>query len=346
MLSFAHPGWLLLWLPLAAAAARVYGRRNRHGILFPPTGRVAVPQRTWRSRLAGIFPALFLLGIALAIAALARPQQLHARIRHHADSISIAMVADISGSMEAVDFSEPGPDGSMQYRSRLDVVKDTFESFVRRRPHDLIGLIAFGGYASTRVPLTLDHDALLRTMRAVEIPQPSPGRPLLPDEVMTAIGDALMTACARLQEAETQTRIVVLLSDGESNTGLFTPERAAETAAELGIRVYTIGVGQSGPTPFLRTDRFGRERITMEQEQFDESQLRHIARATGARYFSALDQEGLEAALHEIDRLETTEIEEDRMALHQERFTDWLWPALGLILLGAAGNTWTARRIV
>lgn len=345
MFRFAHPFWLLLWLPLLWAGLRVYGRRRRSGILFPPTARLPAARRTARTVLAHIFPALFLLGVALAVLAMARPQNVYARIRHTADAIAIAMVVDVSGSMEAVDFSEKNG-GRMNIRTRLDVVKDTFSDFVRLRPNDLIGLITFGGYASTRVPLTLDHDALLYMLDAVEIPKPAPNAPLLPEELMTAIGDGLMTAFARLKDAEVSSKIVVLLSDGESNTGIFTPEAAAAAAEKMGIKIYVIGIGKSGPTPFLTRDMFGRERIVHVEEHFDETLLREVAAQTGGRYFNALDVEGLEAALAEIDRLETTRVEQDRYVHYQELFLRPLLPALALVLLAAAGNAWTARRIV
>ncbi len=346
MFRFAQPYWLLLWLPLAWASLRVYGRRNRRGILFPPTARIPVARRTGRTVLATALPACFLIGIALAILAMARPQNVFSLVRQSADAIAIAMVVDISGSMEALDFSEKTAGGGMNIRTRLDVVKDTFEDFVQRRPNDLIGLVTFGGFASTRVPLTLDHDALRHMLRAVEIPKQTSNNPLQAEELMTAIGDGLMTAIARVKDADVASKIVVLLSDGESNTGLFTPETAAETAAKMGIKVYTIGIGQSGPTPFRTQDMFGRERIVHVEEHFDETQLKDIARITEGRYFSALDQDGLEYALKEIDSLETTRVEQDRYTRFQELFPWPLIPGLTLILLAAAGNAWATRRIV
>lgn len=346
MFRFAQPYWLLLWLPLGWTALRVYGKRNRLGILFPPTVRIPVARRTGRAILATMLPAFFLTGIALAILAMARPQNVFSRVRLSADAIAIAMVVDVSGSMEAVDFSEKTPDGGMNIRTRLDVVKNTFEDFVQRRPNDLIGLITFGGFASTRVPLTLDHDALRHMLRAVEIPRQTPNNPLLPEELSTAIGDGLMTAFARLKDADVTSKIVVLLSDGESNTGIFSPEVAAETAEKLGIKIYVIGIGQSGPTPFLTRDMFGRDRIVNVDEHFDETLLKQVADQTGGRYFNAQDVAGLEAALKEIDSLETTRVERDSFTRYQELFLRPLIPGLILILLAAAGNAWATRRIV
>jgi Ca-activated chloride channel homolog len=346
MFQFAHPYWLLLGIPLLAAARRVYGRRRRGGLAFPATFRVPAAARTARTTLALLCPALFLAGLALAVAALARPQYVFSRVSLSADSIAIAMAVDVSGSMEALDFSERRADGTLDRRTRLDVVKETFAAFIRQRPHDLIGLVTFGGFASTRVPLTLDHEGLVRMLQAVEIPRQTRDRPLLPEELMTAVGDGLATALARLREAEVASKIIVLLSDGENNAGLFTPETAAAAAAQLGVRIYTIGAGKQGPAPFLTRDMFGRERIVHIDEQFDEEQLREIARLTDGRYFSALDEAGLKAALEEIDRLETTRVEQDQYTFFRELFLFPLGAGLILILGAAVGQIWAAGRIV
>jgi Ca-activated chloride channel family protein len=345
---FAHPEYLGMLPVLAAAAWFVYRRRAAAGILFAPLSRLPLGGRTWRAYAALLLPALYLAGTALAVLALARPQELLSRSRRSTNAVAIEMVVDVSGSMEALDLSERTAAG-VRLRTRLDAVKDAFAEFVSRRPDDLIGLVSFGGYASTRAPLTLDHRALEHVLRGVEIPGRTfddAGQILNQEELLTAVGDALATACGRLRNAETKSRVVVLLSDGESNTGIIQPEEAARAAKKMGVRVYTIGVGTTGSAPFQGKDMFGRTRIFTADVVLDEALLRQIAETTGGRYFNVRDPRGLEKAVAEIDALEKTEIARDILEQFQELFPWFLAPAAVLVLLGAGLNMAVAGRIV
>ncbi len=336
-MRFAHPLAFLLFIPWLLAAWRLYRRGLRAGILFAPVRRLPLQTAGWRVLASRLLPALFLCGAALLILAAARPQTFLARERRTVDALAIAMTVDVSGSMEALDLSPKTPLGTVTEKTRLDVVKETFDGFIRQRPDDLIALVTFGGYASTRSPLTADHRALLHVLSGVQIPKADlddQGRPVSQEELLTAIGDGLATACARLADAEPKTRIVVLLSDGESNTGIITPEQAAEAAKKLDIRVYTIGVGTTGRAPFRTRDTFGRSVIGWGEVSLDETQLRAIAEATGGRYFNVRDPDGLKAALDDIGRLETTRV--DRQILM--RYHEWfVWP-----LLAGAALVWAA----
>jgi Ca-activated chloride channel family protein len=348
MFRFAYPYAFLMLPAVALAAWRVYRRRVAGGLLFAPLHRLPGGGRTWRARSALALPALFLCGLALAVAALARPQKVLSRSQRSADAVAIEMVVDMSGSMEALDMSTRTAAG-MNLRTRLDAVKEAFESFVQMRPDDLIGLVTFGGYAATRAPLTLDHRALLHVLRGVQIPGRSfsdSGDVTNQEELLTAVGDALATACARLRNAETRSKVVVLLSDGESNTGIIEPPDAAKMAGQMGVRVYTIGVGATGTAPFQGKDMFGRARIYHANVVLDEALLRQIAQATGGRYFNVRDPEALNKAVAEIDRLEKTEIRRDVYEEHAELFPWFLVPATALALLGSGLNMAVARRIV
>jgi Ca-activated chloride channel family protein len=343
MFRFASPFYFLLFAPLLVAAWRIYRRTRRRGVTFPLAGRMPPTRRSWRSITASLTPLLTLLGLALGIFALARPQTVFSQSHKKTDAIAIHMVVDVSGSMEALDLSEKG-----NQRTRLDVVKETFTDFVQERPDDLIGLVTFGGFATTRVPLTTDHAALSHVLSGVEIPSPSRdrrGQIVNQEELLTAIGDALATGCARLKDAEPTTRIVVLLSDGESNTGVITPEQALQAAAKLGIKVYTIGVGSSGRAPFKTRNMMGRDVVQYAHVTLDERLLRRIATETGGRYFNVRDADGLEEALAEINELETTEIERDVFEHFDEQFGPWLLSAIGLIVTGVATSMSVARRV-
>lgn len=343
-MTFGTPIFLLLFLPLAAAAWFIYRRRVQQALTFAPFHRLPARRVTWRTRLRPLAPLLYLLGASLVIIALARPQTIFSRTFRKSDAIAIQMVVDCSGSMQALDFSTPD-----KQKTRLDVVKDTFAEFIKQRPGDLIGLITFGGFASSRAPLTLDHAALLHSLKGVETPRDQfdkDGRSINPEEAMTAIGDALATGCARMENSEVKSRIIVLLSDGESNTGIIKPEDAAKAAKTMGIKVYTIGVGTTGRAPFLGRDRFGRQAIGYAQVSLDEDQLRSLASATGGQYFNVTDSKGLARTMETISKLEKTTINTELFNKYDEHFLLVLIPGTLLLLIGATLNSWLGKNIL
>jgi Ca-activated chloride channel family protein len=344
MFNFSTPLAFILLIPWAIAAWRLYRTGNKSGVLFAPAARLPANTAGWRVAIARLLPALFLLAALLLIIAVARPRTTLTREQRSVNAIAIEMIVDVSGSMEALDLS-PGLD-----KTRLDVVKDMFSTFIRKRPDDLIGLVTFGGYASTRAPLTPDHRALAHVLSGVEIPKnrlDEQGRPVDQEETMTAIGDGLSTGLARLQDAEPKTRIVILLSDGESNTGIIQPDQAAAAAAKLGIRVYTIGVGShNNRTPFRTRDIFGRQSVGYMNLAFNEPQLKSISEKTQARYFNVRDNEGLKRALEEISKLETTQIKRDIYERYNEHFVDYLLWGAGLIVLAITLHMALTRRLL
>ena len=346
-MSFAWPLCFLLSVPLALAAWRMLRRGRRAGIKFAPVRRLPARTAGWRARVANLAPWFFLAGAALLIIAAARPRTSLARSSRSVDAIAIAMAVDVSGSMEALDFTARG---ASTEKTRLDVVKEMFAKFVEARPDDLIGLVTFGGFASTRVPLTADHEVLLHVLKGVQVPSvayDANGRPVDQEEQMTAIGDGLATAIARVKDADMKSKIVILLSDGVSNTGAVEPDAAAAAAAKLGIRVYTIGVGtRSNRTPFRVRDGYGRSAIQYADMSFDESQLKSIASKTGARYFGVRDEGGLKAALEEIDSLEKTTLDRTAYQRWNEYFPWFLVPGAALLLLAVSLQMFASRRLV
>ena len=348
MFQFGNPSSFLLLAPLALAAWCVYARRVQQGIRFAPMARIPRQGRSWRTTLSRLLPAIALLGLTLLVIAMARPQTVLSKSRKTSDVIAIQMVVDISGSMEALDMSTRTPTG-MKYKTRLDAVKEAFAAFVDERDEDLIGLIVFGGYVSTLAPMTSDHEALHHVLEGVATPRAvfdKNGNVINEDELLTAVGDALATACARIDNSEPVSKVIVLLSDGESNTGMIKPNEAITVAKDLGIKVYTIGVGSSGRAPFWATDRFGRKVISQAHVTLDESLLRRIALETGGVYFNVKDEKGLERALSEIDSLETTRVEQDVYRQYRELFPPFLTSGLGLLLLALTLNMAIARRLI
>ena len=345
-MNFAWPWSFLLAVPLGIAAWRML-RRGRHaGIKFSAVGRLPTKTVGWRAYLANLAPWIFLAGAALLIIAAARPRQALSQGNRSVDAIAIAMTVDVSGSMEALDLTPRGEN----YKTRLDVVKEMFRKFIEARPDDLIGLVTFGGYASSRAPLTADHETLLHVLNGVQVPSvgyDANGRPIDPDETMTAVGDGLATALARLKDAEPKSKIAILLSDGVSNTGVVEPDQAAAAAEKLGIRVYTIGVGtHSRRTPFKARDMYGRTSIAYADMSFDESQLKSIAAKTHARYFGVRDAEGLKAALEEIDSLEKTTLDRTVYQRWNEHFVPFLLLGTALVLAAVSLQMTASRRLV
>ena len=357
-MSFAWPLSFLLVLPLALAAWRMLRRGRRAGIRFSAVPYLPAKTAGWRAKAANLAPFVFLLGALALVIAAARPREALSQGRRNVDAIASAMTVDVSGSMEIIDVSRREIErihseaDAAKLPTRLDVVKKTFAKFVEARPDDLIGLVTFGGFASSRAPLTADHETLLQVLKGVEVPSsgvdPRTGQPVDGEETMTAIGDGLATALARLKNAELKSKIVILLSDGQSNTGAVEPDAAAESAAKMGVKVYTIGVGGNAGVALARMrDMFGRTRIQQVQNDgFDEKQLKDIAKKTGGRYFGVRDEKGLKSALEEIDSLEKTTLDRTVYQRWREFFAPFLLAGVFLVVAAVSLQMAASRRLV
>jgi len=273
-------------------------------------------------------PALLrVVALALVVVALARPQQGLESSRLRTEGIDIVLAVDVSGSMLAEDFTLRGA-----RRNRLDVVKDVVKEFVEHRVNDRIGLVVFGGRPYTQCPLTLDHGWLLSRLDHAQIGMVEDG---------TAIGSGIATALNRLRRSKANSRIVVLLTDGVNNAGAVTPDAAAQLAKTLGIRIYTIGAGTKGLAPYPATDMFGRRVYQQVKIDVDDEGLTTIARLTGGHYFRATDTESLRTIYHEIDRMETTTLEQPQYASYKEWYPWFVIPAMLLLLAEVVvAGTW------
>ena len=340
-MNFGFPLAFLFLLPLGFAAWRVFRRARKTGIKFSKVSSIVI-EPSWRHRVLNLTPYLTIASLTLLVFALARPRTQLSRSSRTVDAISIAMVVDISNSMNALDLA---PKEVLQGKAdftldmtRLSVVKKLFADFVKNRPDDLISLTTFGGYASTRVPLTADHAALLGVLKGVQIPSVAldeKGDMIAPDELMTAVGDGLARGIMSVKDSKPKSKIVILLSDGLSNTGAVEPKEASKIAADLKIKVYTIGVGtDSSNTPVIVRDFLGRQRVTYARLSFDENELKRIAKETEGMYFRVNDRAALEKALSEINELETTKLEADVYDRYDEHFQAFL--VSGVVLLFAA----------
>ncbi|MEO0510631.1 MAG: VWA domain-containing protein [Verrucomicrobiota bacterium] len=299
-------------------------------IRFSSTSLVKTISQNRRSRPGQMLFGLRLLALAALITALARPQIGKMNDSTEAEGIDIVVTLDLSGSMRALDLSTRN-----DVVTRLDAAKRVVEDFIGKREYDRIGLVAFAADAYVVSPLTLNHDWLKRNLQRLELGEI--------DGSGTAIGTALGASVNRLRDHEARSRIVILLTDGENNTGTLSPIGAAEAAKTYGVKVYTIATGKKGRVPVPQTDRSGRivrdtdgqpvYRGRSDLSNYDETELREIASMTGGKFYNATEDGDLERIYSEIDELETTEIELRSYASFTELF---IWPAiLGLILLAA-----------
>jgi len=229
------------------------------------------------------------------------------------------LAVDLSGSMLAEDFTL----GSAR-ASRVDAVKAVVKDFVAARPEDRIGLVLFSARPYTQCPLTLDHGWLLQNLDRAQVGMIEDG---------TAIGSGLATAVNRLRASTAPSKFVVLLTDGQNNIGRITPVTAAEAAATLHLKVYTIGAGTRGMAPYPVRDAFGNKVYRPMAVDVDEDTLKKIATVTGGRYFRATDTASLRQIYAEIDRAEKTPFEAPEFLDYREVYAWLLWPALGLVLL-------------
>jgi Ca-activated chloride channel family protein len=318
-LVFAQPKflWLLLLIPLLAWLKGKFG--GTPGVMFSTTRTIAKIGGRRRSRAGDFLTGLLYLALACLILALARPQLGKTITRTQASGVDIMLVIDVSRSMLAEDFTIGG-----QRANRLEAVKQVTETFIRERPNDRIGIVAFAGRPYLVSPLTLDHDWLRQNLERTRIGLVEDG---------TAIGSALAAASNRLKDKESKSKLVVLLTDGDNNMGRVSPATAAEAAQALGIKVYTIGSGSRGNAPYPVGDAFGRTVYRQIPVEFDEEILKQIAATTGGSYFRATDTQSLQGIFSEIDELEKSEVEIQKVEQYKDLFP-WFVLA-GAVLLAA-----------
>lgn len=272
--------------------------------------RAPRPFRYWLRPLPIV---LRLVAVALFIVALARPVNITEEHETTTDGIDIVMAMDISGSMLARDFT---PD-------RLTSAKHLAAEFVANRRGDRIAVVAFAGEAFTQAPLTSDQavvETMLSRLRSGVV------------EDGTAIGNGLATAVNRLRESGAKSKVVILLTDGVNNRGQISPLMAAEIARDMGIKVYTIGVGTRGRAPYPAVDMFGNKTTVMADVEIDEELLREISSMTGGKYYRAVNDEALREIYAEINELETSKVQVTNYQTYEELFL--MWVVLGLLCLG------------
>ena len=311
-MSFARPV-LLLGLLLLPLWWWLRGRRLARVQAAPLSDArpLAVgATRTWMARLPATLRSCCLGAWVIAASG---PRFGSARAEVKSEGISIVVAIDLSSSMLAEDFAPS---------NRIDVAKRTAIDFVHARSSDRIALVAFAAQALTQVPLTTDYAVLDQALQDLQIGMIEDG---------TAIGTAIATSANRLRRAPGKSKVIILLTDGVNNRGNVDPRTAAQAAAALGIRIYTIGVGTEGEAPVPTGQGANGLRYQNMPVEIDEALLRDVASTTGGRYFRATDSESLRHIFDEINRLEKTTVQR----VVYRRFDEaYRWPlTLGLLAL-------------
>lgn len=311
MIRFAN-WWFLFIIPVVIYLFTAI--KKRRGLKFSSV-KLLKQSKNKRPFKYKIGKTLIISGVVLSVAALARPQSAINLNLLSRQGIDIAILLDVSGSMQSVDF-EP---------NRLEAARKTIDDFISRRAADRISLIVFAGAAYTRIPLTLDNNVVRESLAKVT--------PESVNEDGTAVGMAVSVGINRLKKSSAPSRIMILITDGDNNAGAVDPATASNLARDLGICIYTIGVG-SDTMILPAQDIMGRTYYQQYPGGFDEALLEKIADTTGGRYFYAADPEALQRIFDNIDQLEKTKFDDDDFKEYSELAFPLIAAALLLLTAG------------
>ena len=265
--------------------------------------------------------ALFIVALLLIIVGFARPQISSLDKDITVEVIDIVLVLDTSSSMLAEDFKP----------NRLEAVKDAAKEFIKNRSGDRIGLLVFGKDTFIQCPLTIDYSVLNNLLSEVTVMEPKYDG--------TAIGVAIANGVNRLRNSDSESKVIILLSDGSNNVGSIDPISAAKIAKEYNIKVYTIGAGTNQSITQIPGRGFVRNEI-------DEDTLKGIAEVTNAKYFRATDKKSLSGIYREIDNLEKSEITVSYFSSYQEIYIWFLIIGFFLIIISEVLRAYYFRKVI
>lgn len=295
--------WLLISIPLLALWL-FSNRKKENTVLSVPNLKGFSGGTSILPKLKPLLHVLKLIALSLLIVALARPRNVSVSKKTKTNrGIDIVMAIDVSASMLAKDLKP----------NRLEALKRVAKDFVNRRPNDRIGIVVYAGESFTQTPITSDKSIVKRTISEIKWGHLEGG---------TAIGMGLGSAVNRLKESKAKSKVIILLTDGVNNAGFVDPKTATELAKEIGIKVYTIGIGTNGmaPFPWARDPRTGKLSFRNQKVEIDEKLLQFIADETEGQYFRATDNTSLKEIYDEIDKLEKTKIEEFKYYNYTEKY--------------------------
>ena len=331
-MTFAHP-WLLLLLLLLPLAAWLKGRRGSSpAFVYSSVKLVAGLAGARRLRAGNFLAALRWLALALLIVALAQPRLMKSTTEVKASGVDIVVALDMSGSMISEDFEVRG-----ERVNRFNMARSVLKKFIDQRPNDRIGLVLFASQAFIGTPLTLDHDFLQENLDRLEIGAI--------EQNSTAIGDGLGTAINRLRDLKAKSKIVILMTDGQNNSGKLDPLLAAEAASAMKVKVYTVGIGEQGTAPmpvFMNGQKVGYQNVPVD---VDETTLQKIAAKTGGKYYRADNAEKFQQIYAEIDKLEKTDATVKKYTQFDELFPWFVAGGLALLLLELGLGQTILRRL-
>lgn len=315
-MQLAHPHYLWLFaLYIPLTVWYVLRQRTAHPSMgLSSTSAFAALPTSWKQYLRHFLFVLRLAAIGCIIIILARPQLKDNWRTTSTEGTDIVLALDVSGSMLARDFQP----------NRMEAAKKVAAKFVQGRESDNIGLVIFAGESLTGVPMTVDRTQLLNYIDGISMEMLEDG---------TAIGDGIATSLNRLKEGKAKSKSIILLTDGSNNTGVVAPIDAAEVARQMGVKIYTIGVGTNGTAPYPTYDMFGKIVYTPQPVVIDEGTLTKIADNTGGKYFRATGNRALEEIFAEIDALEKTQMDVKVFSHTEDDYMLWAWLAFGLFAL-------------
>lgn len=316
--TFLNPEFLWLFLVLPIAIAWLFYKRSQLSATVKMSSLESFKQnRTFLAKAKPFLYVLRILALSSIIIALARPRSVDVTSKSKTTKgIDIVMAIDVSSSMLANDLKP----------NRLEALKKVASTFVQDRVNDRIGLVVYAGESYTRTPVTSDKTIILQSLKTIEYDDS-----IIADG--TGIGVGLATAINRIKDSKAKSRIIILLTDGVNNSGTIDPRTAAEIAKEYGIKVYTIGIGTNGQAMFpVAKDANGKLVFRKMPVEIDESLMKEIAKATDAKYFRATSNKKLQAIYDEINKLETTEIDEKKFYNYDEKYKPFV--LIAFVLLG------------
>ncbi len=316
--TFLNPEFLWLFLVLPIAIGWLFYKRNQLSATVKMSSLEPFKQnRTFLAKAKPFLYVLRILALSSIIIALARPRSVDVTSKSKTTKgIDIVMAIDVSSSMLANDLKP----------NRLEALKKVASTFVQDRVNDRIGLVVYAGESYTRTPVTSDKTIILQSLKTIEYDDS-----IIADG--TGIGVGLATAINRIKDSKAKSRIIILLTDGVNNSGTIDPRTASEIAKEYGIKVYTIGIGTNGQAMFpVAKDANGKLVFRNMPVEIDESLMKEIAKATDAKYFRATSNKKLQAIYDEINKLETTEIDEKKFYNYDEKYKPFV--LIAFVLLG------------
>jgi Ca-activated chloride channel family protein len=315
--EFLNPEFLYLLILIPLLAVWYFFMRKKDAAVLSIPSVKGFKTSSFLSKLKPLLYVFRLLALAAIIVALARPRNVSVSKRTKTNrGIDIVMAIDVSASMLARDLRP----------NRLEALKKVAINFVNRRPNDRIGIVVYAGESFTQTPITSDKRIVKRTISELQWGRLEGG---------TAIGMGLGSGVNRLKDSEAKSKVIILLTDGVNNSGNIDPRTATELAKELGIKVYTIGIGTNGMAdfPWSKDPRTGQLNFRKQQVEIDEDLLKFIASETEGKYFRATNNTELQEIYDEIDKLEKTKIEEFKYYNYKELYRPLVFLALGLLIL-------------